>query len=168
MDGWLQGCMDDNFTRRKKKGFENLWKSWFPIQEPHLIHFYTWTFSWWLLFFDHFVEVLCYLYLCNVFLEMLQCLKKVTLQLDLHFRNWTRSQQGKYDKYSRLEIKFVLVQGKKTEFSARSVLAQDGSLAHITRVVNSEWQNAPGFSLRLKLCFPAWKGWTFQLSTAWS
>lgn len=168
MDGWLQGCMDDNFTRRKKKGFENLWKSWFPIQEPHLIHFYTWTFSWWLLFFDHFVEVLCYLYLCNVFLEMLQCLKKVTLQLDLHFRNRTRSQQGKYDKYSRLEIKFVLVQGKKPEFSARSVLAQDGSLAHITRVVNSEWQNAPGFSLRLKLCFPAWKGWTFQLSTAWS
>lgn len=63
--------------------------------------------------FDHFVEVLCYLYLCNVFLEMLQCLKKVTLQLDLHFRNWTRSQQGKYDKYSRLEIKFVLVQGEK-------------------------------------------------------
>lgn len=69
---------------------------------------------------------------------MLQCLKKVTLQLDLHFRNRTRSQEGKYDKYSRLEIKFVLVQGKKTEFSARSVLAQDGSLAHITRVVNSE------------------------------
>lgn len=100
----------------KKKGFENLWKSWFPIQEPHLIHFYTWTFSWWLLFFDHFVEVLCYLYLCNVFLEMLQCLKKVTLQLDLHFRNRTRSQQGKYDKYSRLEIKFVLVQGKKQNF----------------------------------------------------
>lgn len=44
---------------------------------------------------------------------MLQCLKKVTLQLDLHFGNRTRSQQGKYDKYSRLEIKFVLVQGKK-------------------------------------------------------
>lgn len=160
--------MDDNFTRRKKKRFWESLEILISHSRASSCTLLYMNISMVAAIFDHFVEVLCYLYLCNVFLEMLQCLKKVTLQLDLHFRNWKRSQQGKYDKYSRLEIKFVLVQGKKPEFSARSVLAQDGSLAHIRRVVNSEWQNAPGFSPRLKLCFPAWKGWTLQLSTAWS